>query len=69
MNQEVEGYTADFVWPQRRLIVETDGWQAHRTRSAFEADRRRDGDLVTAGWRSLRITWKRLTSESEAVAV
>ena len=69
VNAMIEGYLVDFAWPEQRLIAETDGWQAHRTRSAFEADRRRDGDLVTAGWRSLRITWKRLTSESEAVAV
>jgi very-short-patch-repair endonuclease len=67
-NLVVEGYTVDFVWPQARLIVETDGWQAHGTRQAFETDRRRDADLITAGWRVLRITWRRLTREPQAVA-
>lgn len=56
VNEEIEGYTADFVWPEQRVIVETDGWQEHRTRRAFESDRRRDADLVAAHWRPLRLT-------------
>jgi very-short-patch-repair endonuclease len=67
-NEPIEGYTADFVWLEHRLIVETDGWQAHGTRSAFESDRLRDADLLAAGWRVLRVTWKRLTSEPKEVA-
>jgi very-short-patch-repair endonuclease len=66
-NLEVEGHTVDFVWPQSRLIVETDGWQAHGTRRAFETDRRRDAHLVANGWRPVRLTWKRLMSEPEEV--
>jgi hypothetical protein len=40
-----------------RLVAETDGWQTHRTRAAFEADRRRDADLQADGWRVARFTW------------
>jgi predicted transcriptional regulator of viral defense system len=40
---------ADFVWREQRLIVETDGDRFHRTRRAFEADRRRDQRLLLAG--------------------
>jgi very-short-patch-repair endonuclease len=29
----------DFVWPEARLIVEVDSWQAHGTQHAFQADR------------------------------
>jgi very-short-patch-repair endonuclease len=47
----------DFCWPSQRLIVETDGWQTHRTRAAFEADRRRDAALTAAGWRVVRLTF------------
>lgn len=68
VNQEIEGYTVDFVWPEQRVIVETDGWQAHGTRRAFESDRRRDADLMAAHWRPLRMTWKRLTTEDMKVA-
>jgi hypothetical protein len=47
----------DFCWPTHRLIVETDGWQTHRTRAAFEQDRRRDAALQADGWRVVRFTW------------
>jgi putative AbiEi antitoxin of type IV toxin-antitoxin system/uncharacterized protein DUF559/transcriptional regulator with AbiEi antitoxin domain of type IV toxin-antitoxin system len=47
----------DFYWPTYRLVVETDGWETHRTRSAFTRDRRRDAALVAAGWRVMRFTY------------
>jgi very-short-patch-repair endonuclease len=48
----------DFCWPSQRLIVELDGWETHRTRTAFDQDRRRDAALQTIGWRVLRFTWR-----------
>jgi hypothetical protein len=36
-------------------------------RAAFERDRRRDGDLLAAGHRVLRVTWRELTDAPEAV--
>jgi hypothetical protein len=59
---------ADFVWREQRLIIETDGWGSHRTRRAFETDRRRDQRLTLAGWRVIRITWRQLTEDPAAVA-
>jgi hypothetical protein len=47
----------DFYWPTHHLIVELDGWETHRTRAAFEQDRRRDAALTAAGWRVVRFTW------------
>jgi very-short-patch-repair endonuclease len=58
----------DATWPEQRLVVEVDGWAAHGTRKAFEADRARDRALVVAGWRVLRITWRQLTTEPDAIA-
>ncbi|MEA2218555.1 MAG: hypothetical protein QOJ35_1181 [Solirubrobacteraceae bacterium] len=43
------GYEADFLWRAARLVVETDGRAVHRTRRAFEHDRRRDQRLILAG--------------------
>jgi very-short-patch-repair endonuclease len=41
------------------LIVELDGWNAHKDRHAFEADRERDADHLEQGLRTLRITRER----------
>jgi hypothetical protein len=68
VNGDVMGYEIDFVWREARLVVETDGWEAHGTRAAFERDRRRDAALVAAGWRVVRITWQRLEREPAGVA-
>jgi very-short-patch-repair endonuclease len=48
---------ADFYWPAHGLIVETDGWEAHRTLAAFRADRAKDAALTAAGYKVLRFTW------------
>jgi very-short-patch-repair endonuclease len=68
VNRIVEGYEADFSWPEARLIVEIDGWSSHGTRHAFERDRVRDAEHTAAGWRVVRITRRRLLMEPEAVA-
>jgi very-short-patch-repair endonuclease len=59
---ELDGMTIepDAIWRDRKLIVELDSWGAHGTRSAFERDRERDLALAAAGWRCVRITWRRL---------
>jgi hypothetical protein len=57
----------DFYWPSHRLVVETDGWETHGTRSAFEADRRKDAALVAAGERVLRFTWRALVDDAPTV--
>jgi Transcriptional regulator, AbiEi antitoxin/Protein of unknown function (DUF559) len=68
-NVEVAGLLVDAVWPAQRLIVELDGYEFHgKTRSAFEADRVRDATLQLAGYRVVRITWRRLEREPDAVA-
>lgn len=59
---------ADFVWRERRLVVETDGDETHRTRQAFERDRRDDQRLAAAGWRGIRVTWRQIKHEPDRVA-
>lgn len=66
-NVRIEGMEVDFVWRDQRLIVETDGYQFHGHRSAFERDRKRDQALVAAGWRVIRVTWRQLEREPFAV--
>jgi very-short-patch-repair endonuclease len=47
----------DFSWPDRGLVVEVDGWQAHRTRVAFQTDRANTNLLQLAGNIVPRYTW------------
>jgi very-short-patch-repair endonuclease len=51
----------------RAIPVEVDGYAFHRTRGAFESDRRRDAELRAAGIDTTRVTWRQLTDEPLAV--
>jgi very-short-patch-repair endonuclease len=68
VNVELGGKEVDFRWPEARLIVETDGWAAHGTRTAFERDRRRDAEHAAAGWRVMRFTDRALRRDPAWVA-
>jgi very-short-patch-repair endonuclease len=61
-------YQVDCHWPSTRRIVELDGWEGHRTRSAFRDDRERDRRLTAAGYTVTRLTWNQLDDEPEAIA-
>ncbi len=65
----IAGWPTDFAWLEQRLIVEVDGYKFHRSRRAFERDRKRDAAHVLAGYRVIRVTWRQLTEEPLAVAV
>jgi very-short-patch-repair endonuclease len=67
LNTLIDGYEVDAVWPEHKLIVELDGYAYHRTRKAFERDRKRDAALLRAGYRTLRVTALRLEAEPEAI--
>jgi very-short-patch-repair endonuclease len=68
MNRVTHHGELDATWPAQKLVVELDGWAAHGTRDAFERDRARDRALVTAGWRVVRITWRQLDEDRDAIA-
>jgi very-short-patch-repair endonuclease len=65
VNRIVAGHMVDMLWPAQMLIVALAGRRYHDNPGAFERDRRRDADLVLAGYRVLRITWRRLKDEGE----
>jgi very-short-patch-repair endonuclease len=68
-NVEVLGYEVDALWPGAKLIVELDSWEYHGHRAAFERDRARDPKLLIAGYRTIRITHRRLDREAGQLAV
>lgn len=68
VNVKVDRFEVDFLWREQRLIVEVDGWDAHRTRSAFEEDRARDAHLSALGYEVLRFTWRQIQRDRAVVA-
>jgi very-short-patch-repair endonuclease len=67
-NVRVDRFEVDVLWSARRLVVEVDGWESHRSRSAFEEDRRRDARLKLLGYEVLRFTWRQVKDEAGTVA-
>ncbi len=53
----------DFMWRERRVILETDGYATHGTRKAFGDDRRRDQLLTRNGWTTLRAAYRQLDDD------
>jgi len=50
----------DLFWPDAGLVVELDGFDFHKTRTAFESDRSRDAKLQVAGHPVIRVTQRRI---------
>ncbi len=67
-NVLVDGDEVDALWPTARLIVELDSWEFHAHRAAFENDRNRDTDHLLAGYRTIRVTHRRLDEEPARLA-
>jgi very-short-patch-repair endonuclease len=61
-------YQVDCHWPGTSQIVELDGWQGHRTRTAFREDRARDRALHVAGYSVTHLTWNQIDDEPDEIA-
>lgn len=60
-------FEIDALWERERVALELDSRSVHATPRNFESDRQRDRILVAEGWRTMRITWRQLQEEPEAV--
>jgi very-short-patch-repair endonuclease len=67
MNTFIAGHEIDAYWETERFAVEVDGWDAHRSRQAFESDPVRLEDLKLAGIDSIRLTARRIEREPRLV--
>lgn len=55
-NVMFEGYLADLLWRELRVVGEMDGFGVHGTRRQFEVDRARGARLTAANCRLVRVT-------------
>jgi very-short-patch-repair endonuclease len=67
VNVRLGPHLVDFLWRERRLVVESDGYRYHRGRQAFQDDRGRDLDLRRRGFEVLRLSERQLDKEAERV--
>jgi Protein of unknown function (DUF559) len=65
VNVRIGTFTVDFLWREARLIVETDGYRAHRGRQAFHEDRVRDAHLARMGLEVIRFSHRQIDDQPE----
>jgi len=59
-------YSIDFAWPHLMKAIEIDGDQHERFEKQRESDARKDKVLETAGWKVLRVKWKKMYADTKA---
>jgi very-short-patch-repair endonuclease len=67
VNEKVGRRTFDFIWPQQRVIVETDG-PHHRTPHQLADDARAAGEAARHGFRVLRVPEEGFDQRQDRVA-
>ncbi len=60
-------YFLDLAWPERKVVVECDGWETHGTPVALQADLERQNHLVLDGWTVLRFAWRTVKDDPSRV--
>lgn len=68
VNVRIGPYLIDFLWRERRFVVETDSYLYHRGEVAFQEDHARDLDLMRRGFEVLRLSERQLDEEPAQVA-
>ncbi len=64
-----EGFRCDFVWPDQRIVIETDGARFHRRLRNREEDARRDRTLRRVGWTVDRVSYRQVFFRPQEVVV
>jgi very-short-patch-repair endonuclease len=68
VNVKVGRWTVDFLWRCQRVAVETDFYEYHRGRVAFQDDRERDLDLRRRGFEVRRFSERQVNDQPAEVA-
>ena len=61
-------YRLDFAWPEVKVAVEVDGYEAHSSYVAFRGGLARKRWLDEHGWIVLHFAWEEIAEDPEAVA-
>jgi hypothetical protein len=67
VNHQVAGMMVDFVWLDRKVVVEVDGFRFHGDRRSFERDHARQARLAAVGYLRLAFTYNQVTRSPEEV--
>lgn len=68
VNVRIGEWTPDFLWPEWKLVVETDGYEFHRTAAARRRDARKDEAMRGLGMTVIRLTWSDVVGGPAATA-
>ncbi len=68
VNVLIGSHLVDFLWRERRLVVETDSYLYHRGEAAFQDDHARDLELMRRGLEVLRLSELQLDEGPAQVA-
>jgi very-short-patch-repair endonuclease len=68
VNVPIGPYLVDFLWVDKRLVVETDSYLYHRGEVAFQDDHHRDLDLRRRGYDVIRLSEQQIDEEPSQVA-
>ena len=68
VNVRIGEHLVDFLWRERMLVVETDGYIYHRGRAAFEDDRMRDLSLRALGYDVMHFADSQIEAEPGQIA-
>ncbi|HMJ72393.1 MAG TPA: type IV toxin-antitoxin system AbiEi family antitoxin domain-containing protein [Solirubrobacterales bacterium] len=67
INVRIGSCLVDFLWRDRRFVVETDSYIYHRGKVAFQDDRGRDLELKLLGYEVLRLSEQQIDEEPDRV--
>ena len=67
VNHRLNGILTDFHWPDRRVVLEVDGFEFHKERPQFEEDRRRGLVHRAAGYEVIRVSALQVQNTPELV--
>jgi very-short-patch-repair endonuclease len=68
VNVKIGSIEVDFLWRERRVVVETDGYRYHRGKFASEDDHARDLTLRELGYEVIRLSDEQVAEEPGRVA-